>query len=56
MNEKYYTTDEVAEICRVTVWTIRERIKDGKLKGTKRGKGYLISETDLKDYLEGTNG
>lgn len=53
---KYYTTDEVAEICRVTIWTVREWIKEGKLKGIKRGRSYLITEEDLKAYLEEKHG
>lgn len=56
MNEKFYTTDEVASVCRVTVWTVREWIKDGKLKGLKRGRSYLINENDLKAYLEEQHG
>lgn len=51
MSIKYYTTDEVADICRVTVETVREWIKDNKLNGVKRGRSYLITEEDLKTYL-----
>lgn len=53
---KYYTADEVADICRVTVWTVREWIKADKLVGTKRGRAYLIAEQDLKDFLEDRHG
>lgn len=56
MTTKYYTTDEVAAICRVTIETVREWIKDGKLIGVKRGRSYLISEEDLKVYLEVRHG
>lgn len=56
MIERYYTADEVADICRVTVWTVREWIKAGKLVATKRGRAYLISEHDLKKYLEEKHG
>lgn len=52
----YYTTDEVADICRVTKETVREWIKDGKLHGIKRGRSYLITEEDLKSYLEEAHG
>jgi len=52
----FYTTEEVAAICRVTVWTVREWIKDGKLNGIKRGRSYLIPEEDLKTYLEARHG
>lgn len=54
--EKYYTTDEVASICRVKKETVREWIKDGKLPAVKRGRSYLIVEVDLKNYLEAKHG
>lgn len=53
---KYYTADEVADICRVTVWTVREWIKAEKLIATKQGRAYLITEEDLKTFLEGKHG
>lgn len=56
MTTKFYTTDEVAAICRVTKETVREWIKDGKLNGIKRGRSYLIPENDLKNYLEAQHG
>lgn len=52
MIAKYYTTDEVAEICSVTVETVREWIKGKKMVGVKRGRAYLIKEVDLKKFLE----
>jgi excisionase family DNA binding protein len=51
-----YTVQEVAAICRVTIWTVREWIKAGKLVGEKRGRAYLIKESDLKTYLEAKHG
>lgn len=56
MDEKYYTTDEVAAICRVKKETVREWIKDGKLNAIKRGRSYLIREYDLRNYLEEAHG
>jgi excisionase family DNA binding protein len=56
VKEKTYTADEVAAICGVTVWTVREWIKAGQLIGTKRGRAYRIKETDLKDFLETRHG
>lgn len=53
---KLYSTDEVAAICRVSIFTVREWIKDKKLVGTKRGRSYLITEEDLKTFLEGRHG
>ena len=51
-----YTTDEVAEVCRVKKETVREWIKGGKLKAVKRGRSYLITEEELKNYLEEKHG
>lgn len=56
MTTKFYTTDEVAAVCRVKKETVREWIKDGKLPGVKRGRSYLISEVDLMKYLEAKHG
>lgn len=53
---KFYTTDEVAVVCRVTKETIREWIKAEKLPAVKKGRSYLISEDDLKTYLEEQHG
>lgn len=52
----FYTTNEVAQICRVTKETVREWIKDNKIKAVKRGRSYLIAEEDLKEYLRETHG
>jgi excisionase family DNA binding protein len=54
--EKTYTAEEVAVICGVTVWTVREWIKAGQLVGTKRGRAYKITESDLRNYLENKHG
>ena len=56
MKPKVYTSDEVADICRVSVFTVREWIKAGKLVGVKRGRGYHITEADLKKFLEERHG
>lgn len=58
MTEKNYTTEEVAEICRVTKWTVRQWLSDPDhpLKGIKPGAFWLIPEANLKAYLETTNG
>lgn len=58
MNEKNYTVDEVADICRVTPYTVREWLKDPNhvLVGHKPGSKWLVTETALKTYLESTNG
>lgn len=58
MTEKNYTVDEVAAICRVTKWTVREWLKDPShpLVGIKPGTIWLIPEPNLKQYLEAKHG
>jgi excisionase family DNA binding protein len=51
-----YTSDEVAEIAKVTAWTVREWCKAGTLKATKAGRGWRIKESDLKAFLEERHG
>lgn len=58
--EKNYTVEEVAEVCRVAEFTVRQWLKDPEhpLKGIKprpRAR-WLIPESNLKAYLESTNG
>lgn len=52
--EKIYTTKQVAELLQVSVITIRRYIKSGKLKASKIGKDYRISERDIKQLLNET--
>ncbi len=53
---KLYTTDEIADILKVTQRTIYNYIKSGTLKGIKIGKYWRVRHTDLEMFLElGTN-
>ena len=54
--DEIYSTDEVARICDVTVETVREWIKEGKLVATKRGRSYIIARADLRTLLEARHG
>lgn len=56
VTEKNYTTVEVAAICRVTEWTVREWCKAGTIPATKAGRKWLIPESSLKQYLEKKHG
>jgi excisionase family DNA binding protein len=58
MNEKNFTVEEVAEICRVTPYTIREWLKDPshELTGIKPAGRWLVPESNLKTYLESIHG
>jgi excisionase family DNA binding protein len=56
MNEKVMTVDEAADYLNVSVKTIRRYIYANKLKATKVGGQWRITETQIKEYLnESTN-
>lgn len=52
MDEKFFTTEQVANILQVHPFTILKFIKEGKLKGIKLGRVYRIKESDIKNFLE----
>lgn len=51
-----YTVKEVAYVCRLTPYTIRQYLRDGIITGTKIGKSWRVSADDLTKYLEGKHG
>jgi excisionase family DNA binding protein len=52
---KFYTISEVAEALNVTPQTIRAWIKQGKIKSQRIGRPILITENNLKEFLQATN-
>ena len=52
---KFYTIPETAEALNVTPQTVRAYIKQGKLKGQRIGRPILITESNLKEFLQATN-
>ena len=52
---KFYTIPEVAQALRVTPQTVRAWIKQGKLKAQRIGRPILITENNLKEFLQATN-
>ena len=52
MDEKFFTTEQVANILQVHPFTILKFIKQGKLKGIKLGRVYRIKESDINKFLE----
>lgn len=48
---KVYTIKEVSEILRVSQMSVSRYIKAGKLKGSRLGRIYRITESDLKAFL-----
>ena len=51
--ERLLTPDEAAAIVKVSAKTIREWLKQGKLKGIKTGRLWRIKESELRAFLEG---
>ena len=49
---KFYTLQEVADILRVSRQTIYNYVTAGKLKATKYGKAYRVTESTLQEFLK----
>ncbi|QTH44920.1 helix-turn-helix domain-containing protein [Cohnella sp. LGH] len=47
-----YTDQQVAERYNVSVYTIREWLGSGKIKGFKEGRQWLIREPDIAAFEE----
>ncbi len=50
MTDKFYSTPEVAKILGISRIAVFKKIKSGKLKAVKVGKGYVISKEDLMEH------
>lgn len=49
---KFYTIPETAEALQVTPQTIRSYIKKGRIKSQRIGRPILITEKNIKAFLE----
>lgn len=49
---KFYTVLETAEVLKVTHQTVRSYIKKGRLQGQRIGRPILITEKNLKEFLQ----
>ena len=49
---KLYTLQEVADILRVSRQTIYNYVTAKRLKASKIGKEYRVTEEDLQDFLK----
>lgn len=50
MADKFYSTPEVAKILGMSRIAIFKKIKTGKLKAMKVGKGYVVAKKDLMEH------
>ena len=48
----FYTTEEVADLLKVHVKTIREMIKSKRLAAVKVGQEYRITGDQIRQYIE----
>lgn len=53
--QKYLTVDEVRTITRMSNDSIRKCIRNNVLKASKIGARYLISESDLEEFILSKN-
>lgn len=49
---KLYTLQEVADILRVSRQTIYNYVTAKRLRATKYGKEYRVTEEDLRDFIK----
>jgi len=48
----FYTTEEVADLLKVHVKTIREMIKSKRLQAVRVGQEYRITDEQIRQYIE----
>ena len=49
-DKNFYTTKEVADLLKISEYTVRKKIRDGELKA-EPGKAYRISKDVLQEYM-----
>lgn len=47
-----YTPDDIAQMLKLSTGTVWSYIRSGKLPASKLGRKYIISEDQLKRFLE----
>ncbi|HEV7976405.1 helix-turn-helix domain-containing protein [Amycolatopsis sp.] len=53
MSQQLYSVDEVANLLGLHVRTVRNYVREGRLKATRIGKQYRISHEDLEELTGG---
>lgn len=49
---KLYNLDEVVKLLGLNIQTIRIYIKEGKLKASKVGRKYVVTDEAIKEFLK----
>lgn len=52
MEDKYYTTQEIADILKLDYMTVYRWIRAGKLDAYQVQKHYRIKESDFQKFME----
>jgi len=50
--DRFYTSEELAENLKVNVMTIYRYIKSGKIKAYKFGKEFRVEHTEFESFLK----
>jgi len=53
---KFYTIQETAQALKVTPQTVRTWIKKGKIKSQRIGRPILITENNIREFLQPSTG
>lgn len=48
----FYTTEEVANLLKISAKTVREMIKSKRLEAVRVGKEYRITEDQIRKYIK----
>ena len=51
-DQKFYTLEEVADMLRVSIETVRRLVLSGEIEAKRVGRQYRISQENLNKYLE----
>lgn len=51
---KIYNLDEVVKLLGLNIQTVRIYIKEGKLKASKVGRKYMVTDEAIKEFLKAT--
>lgn len=52
MNKQYLTVEDIADLLGVSVDTVRNWIKQGRLEAYKVGRDYRISNEQFEKFME----
>ena len=47
----YYTSEDIAKMLKISEFTVRRWIGEGKLNGLKIGKAYRFTKDDIDNFI-----